>query len=444
LTQQLEADSVVLRDPQGRVDFAVLEQGYRTDTVSEELLLSLYEGQVMDFTVRQPDGSQAVVKGKLLRSGYVPSSGNENLFGDQYRRYGGYREAPLVEVDGKLQFSLPGTPVYPALPDDAILKPRLLWSIAVAAPTRCNAELSYVTGGLTWLASYNLVAPETGDTVDLVGWVTIGNESGKSFADAVTKLMAGDVSKLKPGYQAGSVDIALEMAASAARGSSLPQVTEKAFDEFHLYSLPRPLTLRHHETKQVEFVRARGILAAPIYVYSGADIGYYGGWNQQTIRNNPEYGTRCNTKVWAMREFLNTQANGLGIALPKGRVRFYRRDDADGRIEFTGENAIDHTPKDEKVRVYTGNTFDVVGERKRTDEKHAANLMEEEFEIRVRNHKTTEIAVRVAERLYRGGNWEVLRSSHAYGKTDAQGIEFTIAGPPDGEVVVTYRVRYRW
>jgi len=345
-------------------------------------------------------------------------------------------------VDGKLRFSLPGQPVFPALTDDAILKPTLRWLLHAPRAASLDAELSYVTGGMSWQAAYNLVAPERGDTLDVVGWVTIDNQSGAAFEGASLKLMAGDVSKLEPQQQdrmraAGRV-LASEMAA--------PEVTEKSFDEFHLYTLPRPTTLRNRETKQVEFVRARGVRAATLYVYDGAALGSYRGWNAETIRNNPDYGTQSNPKVWVMREFENTEQNGLGIALPRGLTRFYRRDDADGRLEFTGENVIDHTPKNETIRIYTGNAFDVVGERTRTDfsRDDRNHKMEEAFEIRLRNRKHEAVEVRIAERLYRWVNWEIVEQSHDYRKTEAQKIEFRVAVPPDAETLVRYRVRYTW
>jgi hypothetical protein len=183
------------------------------------------------------------------------------------------------------------------------------------------------------------------------------------------------------------------------------------------------------------------------YVYNGADIPLqFRGWNQEAIRNNRDYGTQSNPKVWVMKEFDNTEANGLGVPLPKGRTRFYRRDDADGRLEFTGENTIDHTPKNETVKIYTGDAFDVVGERKRTDYvlSNRNDSAEESFEIRLRNRKSEPVEVRVAERLYRWTNWEIVQKSHDFTKTDSQDIEFRVTVPADGETVVTYRVRYNW
>jgi hypothetical protein len=447
-TVHLEPDSVVLRDPAGKVQVRVLEQNYRSDTISPGLLLSLYEGKTLGFLLRDMNGKETVVQGKVIRSGYVPNFTGAQLYGQNfYQQQAMMQQAagtPIVEVDGKLRFSLPGEPQFPALTDDAILKPQLAWQLAVEKPVKFDAELSYVTGGMRWEASYNLIAPEKGDTLDLIGWVTIDNQSGKQFDNATIKLMAGDVSKLQPGQV---VDLNAMFAAKAMADMGSAAVTEKAFDEFHLYSLARPTTLRNRETKQVEFIRGTGVKAQTLYIYNGAAIGQqYRGWNMENIRNNRDYGTQSNPKVWVYREFKNSEENGLGQPLPKGRTRFYRRDDADGRLEFTGENTIDHTPKNELVRIYTGDAFDVVGERKRTDYvlNNRNDQIEEEFEIHLRNRKTEPVEVRVAERLYRWVNWQIVTQSHDFTKTDAQNIEFRVTVPADGETVVKYRVRYDW
>jgi hypothetical protein len=447
-TVHLEPDSVVLRDPAGKIPLRVLEQNYRADTISPGLLLSLYEGKTLDFMTRDQNGKEIIVKGKVIRSGYVPNFTGARQYGQNfYMQQQMMQQAagsPIIEVDGKLRFSLPGEPQFPALTEDSLLKPQLAWQLATDRAAKFDAELSYVTGGMRWEASYNLIAPEKGNTLDVIGWVTIDNQSGKQFDGATIKLMAGDVSKLQPQEEFA----AMEMARKAARDEmSQAAVTEKAFDEFHLYSLPRATTLRDRETKQVEFIRATGVKAQTLYIYNGAALGQqYRGWNSEMIRNNRDYGTQSNPKVWVMREFKNSEDNGLGQPLPKGRTRFYRRDDADGHLEFTGENTIDHTPKNEVVRIYTGDAFDVVGERKRTDYQlnNRNDQIEESFEIKVRNRKSEPVEVRVAERLYRWVNWEIVSKSHDFTKTDSQNIEFRVTVPADGETVVTYRVRYDW
>lgn len=449
-TLHVEPDSVVLRDPSGKTSLRILEQSYRSETASQSLMLSLFEGKELDFIVRDREQREHIVKGKVVRSGYMPNVEGAQRYGNQFYqrqmtmagRGGG---GPIIEVDGKLRFSLPGEPIFPSLADDTILRPMLSWKLFSDRGAKLNAELGYVSGGLTWESAYNLVSAEKGDTLDIVGWVTIDNQSGKTFAEAKVKLMAGDVSKLADGARLGEARMAMQYDGFAA--STPAPVTEKAFDEFHLYSLPRPVTLRNRETKQVEFLRATGVKAQTIYVYNGADTGgRYRNWNDEAIRNNRDYGTVSNPKVWVYREFKNTKENGLGIPMPKGRTRFYRQDDADGAIEFTGENTIDHTAENETVRIYTGDAFDIVGERKRTDYKlsNRNDELEEAFEIKVRNRKKEPVEVRVTERMYRWVNWAMIENSDAFTKTDDRNVEFRVTLKPDEEKILTYRVRYDW
>ena len=429
VTGQLEPDSVMLRDPSGSRLLQVLEQNYRNDPVSPEMLLSLNEGKVLEFRTNQMEnGKPVIVKGKVVRSGWAA--------GRSYAQ-------PIVEVNGLLQFGLPGQPLFPQMSSESILKPQLDWLLRTDKPGAFPAEVAYITGGMSWHADYNIVAPEKGDTVDIVGWVTIDNQSGKAFDHARVKLMAGDVNKIQPGAVGGMRDYNAKTVAMEA--SAAPVVTEKAFDEFHLYTLERSVTLHDHETKQVEFVTAQGVASQRLYVYDGAMIPQYYGWSYENIRNDHNYGTQSNPKIWVMQEFKNSASNHLGMPLPKGRLRFYRRD-SDGRLEFTGENLIDHTPKDETVRVYTGNAFDVVGERKRMDYKINIDQMwaDESFEIHLRNHKKEAVEVRVVEHLYRGPNWQIKVKSDDYRKLDANTVEFPVKVRPDGEAVVTYTVHYSW
>jgi hypothetical protein len=438
VTSHLEPDSVILRDPSGQRSLQVLEQNYRADPVSQELLLSLYEGKTIEFLVNPGAHPLETIKGKIIRSGYVPSM----------VRYGQYQQPaysqPIIEVDGVLRFGLPGQPLFPALTGDTILKPTLNWQLRTDKPGRLDAELAYITSGMSWEADYNLVAPEKGDTMDLVGWVTITNTSGRSFENARIKLLAGDVNKIQ---EPNSVPMNMAAKAELARDAMAPAVTEHTFDEFHMYTLQRPATLHDQETKQVEFVRAMNVASKRLYVYDGAAIDWnqYRYWAPEQMRTNRELGTQSNKKVWVMQEFANSAKNSLGIPLPKGKLRFYRRD-TDGHLEFTGESMIDHTPKDETVRVYTGNSFDLTGERKRTNfsiDTHN-NWVDESFEIRVRNHKSESVTIIVAERLYRGLNWKITDESHKHTKTEAQRMEYCVTVPPDGEQVVTYTVHYTW
>jgi len=426
-TAQVEPDSVILRDPAGKHSLQIVEQNYRNDPVSQELLLSLFEGKTIVFEKRRMKDNTQVdepIQGKIIRSGYVP---------------GGATEQPIIEVNGIKQFSLPGEPRFPDLGDDTVLKPAFNWLLQSDKPGKFEAEVGYVTGGFDWSASYNLVSPEKGDLVDLVGWITMNNNSGKTFENAKIKLMAGDVNKIQPQNRPMLMEkamLAMPMSAAAP-----PAVSEKAFDEFHLYSIARATTLPDHETKQVEFVHAEKMFAPTIYVYDGAS-----GYQFYGLNYDQGYGQSDNKKVIVQHEFKNAETNQLGVALPAGKLRFYRRD-SDSQLQFVGENTIDHTPRDETVRVTTGDSFDLVGERKQTNFRvdTGDKWIDETFEIKLRNHKKdAPVEIRVVEHLYRWSNWDITAKSDDFVKKDSQTIEFRIPVKPDEERIVTYTVHYSW
>lgn len=428
-TAQVEPDSVILRDPAGKRSLQILEQNYRNDPVNESLLLSLFEGKTINFqNKRLKDNTEIIelIPGKIIRSGHVP---------------GGEAQSPIIEVYGKLQFSLPGQPIFPDLGDDTILKPAFNWLLKTDKPGKFDAEVGYVSSGFDWSASYNLVSPEKGDQCDLTGWITMNNNSGKTFTDAKIKLLAGDVNKVQPQQNWAMMRRkAVPMAMALLAGDS-EAVTEKAFDEFHLYSIARPTTLRDRETKQVEFAHAEKMFAPTIYVYDGAP-----GYNFYGLNYDQGFGQSDSKKIIVQREFKNAETNQLGIALPAGKLRFYRRD-SDGQLQFVGENTIDHTPRNETVRVTTGTAFDLVGERKQTNFRvdTSEKWINETFEIKLRNRKKTDnVEIRVVEHLYRWSNWNIIKSSDKFQNKDAQTIEFRVPVKPDEEKTITYTVHYSW
>ena len=425
----LEPSSVIVRDPAGKVAFRVLEQNYRADPVSEGLMLSLFEGQTIDFQT-QEDRKTVIIQGRVIRSGYNRQSAERDA----------EQNKPIIEVNGKLRFELPGTPLFPKLADDTILKPELNWKISSPQAAKLEAEIAYVTGNVSWSADYNVVAPESGNPLQIIGWITIKNESGKKFENVRTKLVAGDVKRIRPTaeYEGGSRKVQVYAAAAMEE-----PVTEKSFDEYHLYTLPRPVTLRDQETKQVEFARAEGVQSARLYIYDGQGYGIPSPVYSSAPILDPNYDTAGNKKVAVILEFKNSEENKLGLPLPKGRWRFYRRD-SDQQLEFTGENEIDHTPKDETLRVFTGNAFDLVGERKRTNfaVNNPKRTAEESFEIKLRNHKKEPVEIRVVEHLSRWSSWEITAKSNEFTKKDAQTVEFVIPLKADEERIVTYTVRY--
>jgi hypothetical protein len=441
VTSRLEPDSVVLRDPTSKRIVHVDEQNYDAAVVNQAWLLDKYEGKTIDFQVTTPQGLQ-IVQGKIVRA---PSQRQAEYTPDgQY--IGGGPAEPLIEVNGKMQFQLPGLPLFPAATDGLLLKPTLRWQIHSDKADRFTAELAYITGGLDWEANYNVVVPNTSDVTgdekaSVIGWVTIHNQSGTEFPQANIKLMAGDVAKLQPNNRAFADRLVTMNAAAAAP----PQVTQKPFDDFHLYDLNRTVTLRDGETKQVQFIDAADVTVRRNYIYDGAIQiqSYYG---NGSVNEQRAYGVENeNTKVSILEQFKNSESNHLGMPLPAGRVRLYRRD-ADGQMEFVGEDMINHTPAEETVRLSTGTAFDVNGSRRQTD-FHVdikAHIIDETFEIKITNQKQQSVNVTVVEQLYRGDNWEILNKSAEFTKRDSHTIEFPLQVPAKGETTLTYSVRYTW
>lgn len=426
VTTQLEPDSVVLRDPAGKIVFKIDEQNYDGGVIDQNSLLQKYEGKTIQFAQgRTQDGKLITVDGKIIRA----------------------TQPPLIESNGTMQFELPGTPLFPASIDGLLLKPTLRWQIYSAKAAHLNAELAYITHGMSWQATYNIVAPESKDTtgadkVDVMGWVTIQNNTGTEFPQATIKLMAGDVAKIQNIAVANKARV--YAMADMAMAAPAPRVTQQAFDDFHLYDLNRTVALRSGETKQVQFLESSAVTMSRVYEYDGGNSGYvnlYSGYHN----DQQNFGSGSNTKVNVRAEIKNAVANHLGMPLPAGRIRLYRRDSG-GQMEFIGEGAIPHTPTDETVKVPVGSAFDVTGERKQTDfhVDQRAHTIDETFQIIVKNQKTTPVKVAVVEHMNRGQNWQLTQKSGDYTKRDANTIEFPVEIPAAGEAKVTYTAHYTW
>jgi hypothetical protein len=303
--------------------------------------------------------------------------------------------------------------------------------------------VTYQTTSLTWRADYTLTLDSAEDAADLGAWVTIMNQSGASYPDARLKLVAGDVQRIQPPqpiYMPRSV-------AGLAGAAPENGFVEKPFFEYHLYTLRRSTSLSNNSTKQIELFDPKlGVPVTKNYVYFGAgdQLRYW------TYANGPNLesslGTQANKKVDVYLLLKNTEKNGLGIPLPAGRIRAYKRDEADGSSEFIGEDVIQHTPKDEDVMMKLGSAFDIVGDRRQTDftVNSSGHESTESFEIKLRNHKADPVHVIVRENLYRSANWEITASSDPWDKKDFRTIEFPVDVPKDGEKTVTYTVRYTW
>ena len=332
----------------------------------------------------------------------------------------------------------------PSLPGGLISKPTLVWDIATETAGNHKARMAYQTGGMTWWADYNLTYSDAANQackLDVGAWVTLVNQSGASYNDAKLKLIAGDVQRAQPKAQYAPQPAAV----ARAMAKEADGFVEKAFFEYHLYTLGRPTSLPDNSTKQIElFPMAPGVGCEKSLVYYGQGNAYPNYGSPMYDRN---FGVQSNRKVDVYLRFRNAKANGLGVPLPAGRLRVSKLDPADGSLEFIGEDLIDHTARDEMVQVKLGSAFDVVGERKQLDFRvdTSAKWMEEEIEVRVRNQKPDEtVTVMVKENMYRWSQWAITRKTHEFTKDDSRTVIFPVKLAPKAEAVVRYTVRYTW
>ncbi|KPL00953.1 MAG: hypothetical protein AMJ91_02470 [candidate division Zixibacteria bacterium SM23_73_3] len=381
---------------------SILEQNYQYDLVSSTKILQKYVDKEIELFAKSagPKEEGKSYKGQLL------SYSNENV--TLQEPDGAIRIVRLDEVRDLY---------FPTLPEGLITKPTLVWLLDSQVSGKRKAEVSYLTGGINWHAEYVAVVDQRDENLELAGWVSIDNRSGATYEEAKVKLIAGEVHRVReervpPRLAKGYI---ADMAAGA------PQFEEKAFFEYHLYTLLRPATIKDNEIKQVSLFPSTEVTVKKIFTYDGA---------------------RDEKKVRVELEFENAESAGLGMPLPQGKIRVYK-EDVDKALEFVGEDKIDHTPKNEKVRVFLGNAFDIVGERQKTDFKTIReDITEESYQIKLRNHKEEAVEVVVVEHLYSYTEWEIRESTHSYEKKDASTIEFKIQLDKDQEVVLNYTVRY--
>jgi hypothetical protein len=408
----------------------VLEQNYEYDLVSADKLMGKYLGKEVDVTRR---GSGAGAADETL-TGTLLSFDASNLV--------------LQDSAGKVQVLARGPAIEGIQLSSAdaglITKPTLVWKIHNTKAGTHLAQVTYQTDSLTWRADYNVTVNEDDNAADIGAWVTILNQSGAAYPDANLKLVAGDVQRIKPPQQ--FYRFAMQDAVNGNLAGAPAGFAEKSFFEYHLYTLGRTTSLSNNSTKQIELFEPK--LDVPVektYVYYGVpeQLRFWAADNPNTDQN---LGLASNKKVDVYLLLTNTEKNGLGIPLPAGRIRVYKRDEADGSKEFIGEDVIQHTPKDENVMIKLGSAFDIVGERRQTDFNANFNghVITESFEIKLRNHKKEAAHVIVKENLYRWNNWEITASSDKWEKQDYRTIHIPVDVPGDGEKTVTYSVKYTW
>jgi len=408
----IDATSVTfisLTDPLGTY---VLEQNYVFDLVNSTALANRYIDEAIEVVTE--DGT--VYNGVLLSS-------NGGLI---LRQENGQIITVSLGFIRDIRF--------PSLPSGLITRPTLRWTLQSATAGVQDVALTYLTSGMTWTADYNVLLAGSNESLDLNGWVTLTNTSGATYQDAQVKLIAGDVNRI---YDAPMMEY-LGDAMMASPAAPEQRVEQRDISEYKLYEIERLVTVANNEIKQVEFVTGADVPATTYYVYE-ASYPYYGGGPVY----DQYYGATGTTDIATYLEFTTDEDGGLGADLPAGRVRVYQ-EDIDGGAILVGENTIDHTPEGETVNLYLGNAFDLVGERTQTSYLYiGTNVLEETYEIRLRNRKEDEtVEIRVPENMSRWSNWEILASSQDYTQLNSNTIEFVASVEPGGETVITYTVRY--
>ena len=387
---------------------SVLEQNYEYDLLEPDKLLRKYVGR--DVTLvrnRSENGTtrQEEVKARLLS----------------------YNNAPVWKIGNEIVTGIGADHIrFPELPDTLYSRPTLIWTVENQGAQRHRVEASYLAGKLGWNADYVLTVSRDDKTGDVNGWVTLTNGSGTAFRNAKLQLVAGDLNRVRQALGRMHEEMKT-MAPAAARGG---QMAEESFSDYHLYSLNRKTTINNNQTKQVSMLEGTDVPMLKRYVVEGHNYYYH---------NVHHPGAPIKDNVQVYYQFKNDQKGGLGMPMPAGVMRVYQQD-SKGGIQFVGEDRINHTPKDETLNIKIGNAFDVVCERNQIDfQKIAGNVYEFEYEITLRNHKTTAIKVEVNEPI--GGTWRMVRSSHDWTKTAAWAAQFAVPVAADGTAVLKYRVR---
>lgn len=388
----------------------VLEQNYEYDLLDPQKLLQKYVGREVTLVRSRVENGRTMtedVRATLLalNNGAVWRIGNEIVTGmgaDHYR--------------------------FPELPETLYSRPTLVWSLRNEGGAAQKIEAAYLAGKITWNSDYVLTLDESGKTGDLDGWVTLQNQSGTEFRNAALQLVAGDVHRAPDARREERAADAMKAAPTA-----LQAFEERAFAEYHLYTLDRRTSINNAETKQLSLLDASRVPVRKRYVVEGLQWYY---------RNRQHPGTPLKDAVRVYYDFSNDTRSHLGRPLPAGVVRVYQAD-GKGGVQYVGEDRIAHTPKDERVTVQIGSSFDVVAERRQTDFKKLSDeVYELGYEVTLRNHKDTAIAVEVHEAI--GGDWIMVSASHEWTKTDAWAARFDVPVPPGAESKLTYRVRVRW
>ena len=402
----IQPETVAIKSLSAPGGISVLEQNYRYDLLTPATLLEKYVGKkIRTYRYHEATGKEEAADAELLS----------------------VAEQPILRLNGEVTFGYPARYAFPQVPDNLIAKPTLMWLVS-SKQAKQSVEVSYLAQSLNWHADYVLVVNEQDTQGALQGWVTLTNQSGTSYKNAELKLVAGDVNRVQP--QRKNREVMMDMAASAPAGGA--GFSEQALFEYHLYTLGRPTTVLNNEQKQVSLLEADAVKIQKKLIFYGQQYWYRGQYGQ----------IQSNQKVGVYLDFKNDQQSKLGMPLPKGTIRVYKADKS-GAKQFVGEDQIDHTPRDEKLRVKMGEAFDVVGDRKQMEWRALGSCVSESrWEIELRNHKDTAVEIEDYEPI--GGDWTVLESTLPYEKKDAGTFTFNVKVPARGKTKFSYKVRLRY
>jgi hypothetical protein len=429
---QIDPTSVHFKSITAPNAVAVREQNYQYDLINPTTLLNKSVGKRITLRQALANGQIREITGTIVTpvTGTIANTGEGG--GGTSTTYNGL----VVRTDdGQLLLNPTGEIALHEMPPGLIPRPRLVWLVDTTQAGKHEAEISYMTQGVTWKADYVAVVSNDDKLVDITGWVTLDNKSGATYENASLQLIAGDVRRIQPPREV----MMRAKAAEAVDGAAAPQFQEESFFEYHLYTLDGTTTVRNNEQKQMTLLSANKVPALKKFVYDGRR-GFWGIRDPGYLPGEG-YDTSNYKKVNIIVEIKNSRPN-LGIPLPKGKIRLYKADSR-GSLQFIGEDEIDHTPKEETVRLYVGDSFDIVGEHKRIDFKRISKTeVEETFEITLKNHRNEAAQVAVVEHLW--ADWRITAKSTGYLKKDAHTVEFPVSVPKDGEVKVTYTVRTKW
>lgn len=417
VSAQIRPETALLRNLTAPAGFWVNEQNFDFDLLTPAKLLEKYVGETVTVVRSVPNAEGAGIR-EVRESAQVLSTNS----------------GTVLKFADRIETGLPGRILFPRVPENLRARPTLVLSLHSASEASQKLELSYLTGGLSWKADYVAVLAPDEKQLDLSGWVTLTNQSGTTYPNATLQLVAGDVNQVQvPQVQRSRM---YKSMAGMAPAAPAPMKEESLF-EYHLYTLDRPTTLKENQTKQVALLTASGVPVRKEFLLRG-DAYYYQSASE-------ELGDKL--KVGVFVEFENRQETHMGMPLPKGTLRVYKRD-SEGRSQFIGEDAIDHTPKNEKVRVKLGDAFDLTAKRRQTDFKNLGRqapwrtVCESAYEVELRNAKKEPVTITVLEPIF--GDWEILQQSHPFTKESAGSARFRIEVPAEGKTVLTYRVRSRW